>query len=556
MAKWKNWIAANKTAVIASVLCIGYLCVPLTTGMVSQGGDLWYHLLRIENIKESILDGQFPVRIGSLFYNGYGYASSLCYPELFLYIPAFFRLLGVSIADSLNLFLALTVLGSFFACFWCAKQITKDKDMALISAMVYSMSQYHIANLFVRGSVGEAQAFVFFPLIVYGLYDLIQGRFEKPWVFGLGFWGLMFSHTISLVIALCVTFGLCLIYCKRVIVNGRKLCKLLITAAAVLLASCMYWLPFIEQLLSVEMKFGTPWTLVSETAVQWNQIFSVGSYDYTFNFDLSILLLCLPVFVLPKAKENEQDRKKACWFLALGLFTLFVCTRWFPWKLVQPVLNNLQFPWRFYAIASLFLSLAVGIMVMLKTRKHFLRESVLVIFVIMVVGATSFYENHPLDYMELEQDYFKQTYTTFNVVQGEWLPKAVPEETKPLFDRRVITDAGEILLHNEEKGMTVSFDRSGEEAYCDVPFIWYKGYQATLQTADGESIPLAVSQDADNYGLVKVDFAGNTEAGKVVVTYGGTVIQHVTLWISLLTIVVWGSVSLYGWKKKRGSAHA
>lgn len=551
MTKFKNWIAENKITVIISVLCIGYLCVPLTTGMVSQGGDLWYHLLRIENIKESLLDGQFPVRIGSLFYNGYGYASSLCYPELFLYIPAFFRMLGMSIANSLNLFLALTVVASFLTCFWCAKKISGDKDMALISAMIYSMSQYHIANLLIRGSIGEAQAFVFFPLIVYGLYDLIQGEFKKPWILGIGFFGLMFSHSISLVIALCVTFALCLVYFKRVVLNGRKFIKLILTAVLVLLASSMYWVPFLEQLLSVEMKFGTPWTLVSETAVQWNQIFSVGSYDYTFNFDLTILLLCLVTIVLPVTKENEKEVKKAHWFLGLGFLTLFVCTKWFPWKLVQPVLNNLQFPWRFYAIATLFFGIALGMIIVLKTKKRFLPETFLAIFVVMVIGAYSFYQTHPLDYLELEDDYFNQTYTTFNVVQGEWLPKAVPEETKEFFERQVVTDSGEILPHKEEKGMTLSFERTGKESTCDVPFIWYKGYAAVLTTADGTEIPLEVRQNAEHNGLVQVDFAGNTKSGTVTVSYAGTTLQHVTLWISLGTIV--GCVAYFALRKKKRS---
>lgn len=545
MAKWKEWSAENRIYLIVSILCIGYLCIPLTTGMVSQGGDLWYHLLRIENIKESLLDGQFPVRIGSLFYNGYGYASSLCYPELFLYIPAFFRVLGVSIANSLNLFLALTIIGSFCTSFWCAKKISKDKDMALISAMIYSMSQYHIANLLVRGSVGEAQAFVFFPFIVYGLYDLIHGEYEKPWIFGLGFFGLMFSHTISLVIALCVTLALCLVYAKRVILNGRKFVKLLLTAGVVLLATCAYWGPFLEQLLSVEMKFGTPWTLVSETAVQWNQIFSVGNYDYTFNFDLTILLLCLVVITVPKTDENKEVYRKAKWFLALGFVTLFVCTKWFPWKLVQPVLNNLQFPWRFYAIASLFFSIALGIFILLKTKKRFLTETFLAVFVIMVIGATGFYRSHPLEYLELEQDYFKQTYTTFNVVQGEWLPKAVPEETKWYLDRQVVTDAGTVLPHTEEKGMALSFVRTGEEKTCEVPFLWYKGYEAVLHTEAGKVIPLSIyqkksveGQTEERGGIIVVDFDGNTEAGTVVVSYVGTMLQQVTLWVSLITILI------------------
>ena len=182
-----------------------YMAAPLGNTRLHTGHDFSYHLLRIENIKDGLLNGQFPVRIGPLFLNHRGYASSLFYPELFLYIPALFRLAGFTIETSYKLFALLTIVGCFITTYLCAKGISKEKYTALITAVIFSACQYHIANLYVRGAVGEAQAFVFFPLVVYGIYDLIYRDFEKAWVMGLGFWGLMFSHSISLVIALCTS---------------------------------------------------------------------------------------------------------------------------------------------------------------------------------------------------------------------------------------------------------------------------------------------------------------------------------------------------------------
>ena len=80
---------------------------PLFTDYLTQGHDMNFQLYRIEGIKDGLLSGQFPVRIHPTHANGYGYATPVLYPELFLYIPAVFRLMGMSVVGSFQLFLLL-----------------------------------------------------------------------------------------------------------------------------------------------------------------------------------------------------------------------------------------------------------------------------------------------------------------------------------------------------------------------------------------------------------------------------------------------------------------
>ena len=125
------WAKDNKFLLLISALAIGYVCLPLATHMMHSGEDLGYHLLRIENISEGLKDGQFPVKIGPIFLNGYGYASSLCYPELFLYIPAVLRILGVGIEPSYKVFAFLCIAGSYLTMLYAAYRISgKEKTAA------------------------------------------------------------------------------------------------------------------------------------------------------------------------------------------------------------------------------------------------------------------------------------------------------------------------------------------------------------------------------------------------------------------------------------------
>ena len=86
--------------VVLTVLGIGVIAsLPYLNTGLSWAVDLCYHLIRIEGIKDGLLSGQFPVVIYPEALQGNGYLNCM-YPNLFLYLPAYLRIKGVSMADS------------------------------------------------------------------------------------------------------------------------------------------------------------------------------------------------------------------------------------------------------------------------------------------------------------------------------------------------------------------------------------------------------------------------------------------------------------------------
>lgn len=83
------WLLAAVTVFAGALL--------LMDGGGLQGADWKFHASRIESIAQALRAGQFPVRIYTQAKDGYGYAPSLFYGELFLYFPAVLRLLGMSV---------------------------------------------------------------------------------------------------------------------------------------------------------------------------------------------------------------------------------------------------------------------------------------------------------------------------------------------------------------------------------------------------------------------------------------------------------------------------
>jgi hypothetical protein len=512
-----------------SIITILVASIPLFGKGLLAGHDIWYHLLRIENLKIGMENGIFPVKIDAMYLNYYGYAVSLCYPDLFLYFPAILRILGVGIMTSYKCYLLATIIASYATAYYCGKKISGRTDSALITAILYTLCQYHICTLHTRAAVGEIQAFVFVPLVVYGLYNLIYEEFDNPVVMGLGYWGLMMCHSISLAISLCVSVVAVLLNWKRVMCDRKKIIRLLITALVTLLASIAFWLPFLEILASDTFYFSHPWADVTEMALSLQRLLSVRGDIY--GFGSAFLLLCgIRILGIKKLRNDGERKKMDCFFLG-GVLLLWATTKYFPWAVVKPVLNSIQFPFRIYMMASIFLGVGVGIMLPKICKSKYL---VCFVLAIMSLSAFLFYYDDTTEEVILENTYYDESYNSFNVYYKEWLPDTVDIELLR-GERRVLNADGTDSAVTTEKSGSITFSPKSGEEYYDVPLIWYKGYEAYTVLEDGSRRELTVEK-SDNNGLLRV-MADSQMGSQVVVYYKGTLVQDISAWINIVTVV-------------------
>ena len=91
------WLAALSLFTLAASL-------PLCSESFIEGHDILFHLLRIEGIAASLAGGDFPARLHSFAFNGYGVPTGYFYPDIFLYFPALLRLAGIPVAIAYNLY--------------------------------------------------------------------------------------------------------------------------------------------------------------------------------------------------------------------------------------------------------------------------------------------------------------------------------------------------------------------------------------------------------------------------------------------------------------------
>ena len=507
-------------------------CLPLFTVNCIQGHDIQYHLLRIEALKVGIQNGLPFLRVNMLFFGGAGYASSMFYPDFLLYIPALLRIAGFEINSTFHIFITLCIAASFFTCYFSVKEITNEQFPALIAAVIYILTQYHLDDVYVRCAVGEITAFIFIPLVIAGLHDLALKEFKKPWLLGIGMAGVLLCHTLSTLFCLVLCVIAFIFALPHIIRKPAILIKLAITAVICMAITSFYWLPMIEQMRSTVFKYTKSEFDVAFEALLFKDVFA----DAWPGIGIAPFIFLLPAFFISH-KEKLIRFSDACTVAGMG--AVLCTTRFFPWKRFANILKSIQFPWRLFIMATALLSVS-GAIYCWKYVKEASEErkeinntryrgiALMLVLGIMVVSAVNVIGRTEIEYYSYSGDYYDYEPFTESVIAGEWLPDTV--EVRDSIGKHVgeaYTDSNTLSVTRDRNTLTVA-DLSGTEKYVDVPFTFYLGYAAT----DENGNQLKVDGTGKN-GRVRVYPDG---ASSVHVYYAGTELQHMADILSAVTL--------------------
>ncbi len=521
-------------------LTIAIVCFPLRNKELAGNcfPDLGYHLMRIEAIKESILAKQFPIRIGSMMLNGWGYGSPLFYPDFFLYLAAIFRICGVNIEWSYKLLVIVITILINCSTYFSYRLIIKNKYSAALATSLLMLSQYYMADIHNRSGISEYIAFIFVPILIAGLYDLYAGDGKHIYLIGCGLFGLICSHSITF--AMGVIFVVISVLCnvKRIWKNRILFKRLFITGIITILASTFVYVPLLEQLLSTDLHFHHPWARIEDMAEPISSWFLLEGYYST----IAYIGIGIPIFVGIAVRfcKGKWENKWIDRVIITGVVLILITCKYFPWSLIgKTFLKFIQFPYRLYTLAFPLISLGIGMIFAELFTSRSKRYLKCVIY--LCICALTFYfglkQARFIDYAEetsdLNESFFGQKDNTFYIGAEEWLPSGIKGKHLIARERNVRNQAGENLVYNEGYNEIV-FNVDAKNEIYEIPFIYYKGYSAILKMEDGYTKKLPVTTEGNSGSTFVTNSTGF--GGMVRIYYKGTLLQKISLYISGITL--------------------
>jgi hypothetical protein len=539
---------------LATILAVSF---PLFSASLTSGHDLHFHFLRFIGIKEGLLSGNFPVRIYDSFYNGYGYGASFFYPDLFLYPFAGLAALGVSEIFSFNIFFLATNIATYLVAAYSFRGLLKNNIAAIVGAVLYTAAPYHIHLLYTRKAVGEIVAYIFIPLLIYALYNLLRENFTKPLLLVVCMTSLVYSHLISALLCACICLIAGLIGIKTFIRKPRLLLKLGLCIAACVALTAAFWIPMLEQLSHAQFLLGDAEKyLPADHTVSLKEMF-FGKEETGFGLTL-IPFLFLRLFFLKEKTEKRLLRIVDVSSIA-GFLCLFLSGTLFPWNWLPEVASILQFPWRLYTYAVFFFTLAICGLVILLLRSEKLQRytspfvigiTVLQMFAcaILVLNTVFF---SPLNdiWKSGERNVYANNGNEY--LESDMNPLSIEKLTSDVYAR---ADDGTILPSGRGAGI-FSVELTRESKSIRVPLLYYYGYTAEYSSADNAAVTLPISREKETQ-VAEIDTSSVEPGGTITVEYKETRLQRLSFYTSLVAAVLLILYLLISFLKKRRASRA
>lgn len=365
--------------ILGCLLLMLLTSLPLFTDFLIAGTDLQYQLIRIEALKNGLLQYGLHLWAKPDWINPEGYSFAFFYGDTFLYIPALLRIIGVNVQMSyriLNIIINIvTVLTSYKA----FKGIFKNEYTALLGAGLYSVSIYRLFLMYSEAELGEVLALAFLPLILYGVAVLLfeVDKEKQPQAFlwlALGLTGVFRSHILCFVITIVFLIFIMLMQIKKW-KNISMWGQIGLTILVFVLLNGAYLYSMLEYILSGAVVNPVSGQTIQTNGVQIAQLFMFfyqagASHDFGTNgvnnavpvgvgFVLLVAALVFLYFVFIYGNEIEVKEKNAGWKIFwLGILGCLFSVISFPWDYILKIngitsslVSMMQSPWHFLAMS-------------------------------------------------------------------------------------------------------------------------------------------------------------------------------------------------------------
>lgn len=545
------------------VLYSVYINYPFMRPYVPAGGDIGYHVARTEGIFNGLLQGQFPVGLYTDVMHGRGMISAM-YPHLFFVIPAVLRLLHVSMEAAFRVFYMCMNLATCVTSYHAGKVLSgNNKKLSLLTMILYCILPYRVTTMSWRFAYGETLAFIFLPLVISGLYEIILGDRRRWYILTIGMTGLIECHLLSAIqgALLCLIFGMLFIF---VLIKEKRILQVLLAAISTILLNIWFIAPFLyyykSDILTTYLGTGDmafisyfwsdmlqflPNTTVSDQMVHQMGIIGIGT----------VLFALVSIYLLFVRKEYGRRELFSAVLLLIALIFIFAASKDFPWRTLEKfeglyaAMSKFQFSGRFYMLGE-GLIIFGGIMIISDAGAFRYRKAIIMMTIIATMIQSFLISDTYINLGKMFRDAKEMRYMP-NIADAMeydfYAPEAYDEDAFPL---EIQSPSAEIEAYYHE-GLYTGFKyRAEKDTYADVPLTYYLGFIAK-DPRSGETVQ--VSQG--DVGNIRLSLPASKEWKEVLLVYEGYEYQDIMTIISILSFICFIITIMHykGWLKWKRS---
>lgn len=341
-----------------AIACGGLLpTLPVWLRGMPDAGDAVFHAMWYTNFARQFFAGELYPRWLSEMNGGLGSPVLFFYAPLPYYVTLLFtpflsggayglRHLGASVS--------LAAVASGFAAYLWLRKVTGENP-ATVAAIIYIWMPYHLGiDLYGRVAFAELWAFVWMPLVLYGVQLIQSGRVRfGVAALALSYAALCMTHLPSVLIFSLIP-PLAALFTTA---TGRRQRAALLTLAGMSLGAglaAVYLIPAMWTQSHVSL----PDMQASLYGERWLRFpkFSLSDIEAQLSWAaLTTFALLTCAFTLARGDTDgdARRREKTFWFVAACACVLLMTPASnFVWRLITP-LQAIQFPWRFNATLCL-----------------------------------------------------------------------------------------------------------------------------------------------------------------------------------------------------------
>ena len=365
----------------------------LQPGYFWGANDARHHVYFLFEFDRLVQDGIWWPRWSPDFAFGYGYPFFNIYGPFSHFIGELLHhFLGLDFVAAIKAVFGISIVASA-AAMYAFVRTWGGRQAAVIAALVYVYVPYHLLNLYVRANLAESMALAWLPLCLLTVRQAtLLGTW--PWIAATAFCyaGLMLTSNLVIVLftPLLGVYLLVLVSLYAMPDGTTDLSlplgvrfwpwvrRALAPVVGLLLGlglSAIFWLPMLleRQYVRVDQWFDGRYSF-SGNFVYFYQLFrplwgfgiSQPGPDDQISFQIGAIALTLAVLgVVLTWDRLGKVRWEMAVFIVAGLVSVFVALTWSEplWTLpiVGTILGFAQFPWRWFSIAALCVSILSGL---------------------------------------------------------------------------------------------------------------------------------------------------------------------------------------------------